>query len=181
MCPWLCVHTCVCPWMSTKPYTYFLWKACLHGQIPSSSFCLNSSKHTAHIWKEEGELEIFSEEFNSTTLNLLVVLWRSKCELCVGGLEIGNKLSKQQRSRTHGKRQLWPTSAKNLTQTEQKLTNYVLLYNSDLIHTGDLFSWRPEANFSGNVFPFQQKNGQRSVWWRRRTNFFQLLFPRYET
>lgn len=29
--------------------THFLWKACLHGQIPSSSFCLNSSKHTAQI------------------------------------------------------------------------------------------------------------------------------------
>lgn len=35
------------------------WKACLHGHIPSSSFCLNSSKHTAQI----------SCKFNSLTFS----------------------------------------------------------------------------------------------------------------
>lgn len=55
---WMCTNVCVCVClcMSIRPCTYFLWKACLHGQIPSSSFCLNSSKHTAQIWKRLGEL-----------------------------------------------------------------------------------------------------------------------------
>lgn len=34
---------------SSVPCTYFLWKACLQGQIPSSSLGLNSSKQTAQI------------------------------------------------------------------------------------------------------------------------------------
>ena len=57
---WLCTSMCVCTGMYTltRADTYFLWKACLHGQIPSSSFCLNSSKHTAHIWgRDEVEFE----------------------------------------------------------------------------------------------------------------------------
>lgn len=29
--------------------THFLWKACWHGNTPSSSFTLKSSKHTAHV------------------------------------------------------------------------------------------------------------------------------------
>lgn len=43
---------------------------------------------------------------------------------------------------------MWPTSAKNLTETtEQLLTDYVLLYNTDLTHTGDLFSQWLETTF----------------------------------
>lgn len=29
--------------------THFLWKACWHGNTPSSSFTLKSSRHTAHV------------------------------------------------------------------------------------------------------------------------------------
>lgn len=94
MCPWLCV----CPlvfvrqWMSTKPYTYFLWKACLHGQIPSSSFCLNSSKHTAHIWKTEGAVRHiwWSRQCNSFEFvgcSLVVCFSQFSSDLCVGRLE----------------------------------------------------------------------------------------------
>lgn len=46
------------PWdgvEGTRPrcpaHTHFLWKACLQGQIPSSSLGLNSSRHTAQICK----------------------------------------------------------------------------------------------------------------------------------
>lgn len=51
---------------------HFLWKACLHGQIPSSSFCLNSSKHTAQI----------SCKFSSLTFSFWITCLYAYSSLC---------------------------------------------------------------------------------------------------
>lgn len=44
---------------------HFLWKACLHGQIPNSSLGLKSSRHTAH---SSCKFSSFTFSFNITCL-----------------------------------------------------------------------------------------------------------------
>lgn len=72
---------------------------------------------------------------------------------------------------------MWPTSAKNLTETtEQLLTDYVLLYNSDLTHTGDLFSQWLETTFQWKYFfSTEKKCGHCDG-----DDFLQHLFPTYK-
>lgn len=67
---------------------YLRWKACLQGQIPSSSFCLNSSRHTAQIWKQSRA--VLQTGSSSHCAAVVLALF------CVHGLETTQPMSASQ-------------------------------------------------------------------------------------
>lgn len=63
--PHICSLPGAGPASSRAAHTYFLWKACLQGQIPSSSLGLNSSRQTAQICKSQSEESAATKPFSA--------------------------------------------------------------------------------------------------------------------